>query len=95
MARIHFARNRAPIDVADGVNLMQALLSAEIPVASSCRGEGICQKCRLKVTKNMQNLSIENDREVSLRLQHGIPLDERVSCQITVLGDITIDAPYW
>ncbi len=74
---------------------MQVLLDAEIPVASSCRGDGICQKCRLKIIHNMNNLSRENDREASLRLQHGIPSDERVSCQVSVLGDITIDAPYW
>lgn len=74
---------------------MHALQDAEIPVASSCGGEGICAKCRLKIVAGAENLSTESTAEKDLREHHGIPAGERISCQTLVLGDVTVDATYW
>lgn len=74
---------------------MQVLLDAGLPVASSCRGDGICAKCRVEVIDGRQNLSPENDRERFLRERHDIPRAERVSCQAEIHGDVTVDTTYW
>lgn len=74
---------------------MQALLAHEIPVASSCRGDGVCAKCRIRVVEGAKNLSAETEIESMRRDQFDIPHEERLSCQVTVLGDIKIDASYW
>lgn len=74
---------------------MQSLLDAGLPVASSCNGEGVCTKCRIEILEGKENLSKENSLEADLREIHDIPRSERVSCQVEVLGDIKIDAPYW
>jgi len=95
MPTIRFRKNRAPIKVEVGANLMQSLLAHGLPVASSCRGDGICAKCRIEIVDGQQHLSPENDREAFLRDRHSIPDAERVSCQTSVLDDITIDASYW
>ena len=95
MPTIRFRKPREPFDVEAGANLMKALLASGLPVASSCRGDGVCAKCRIEVVDGRQNLSKENDTEAFLRDRHGIPKSERVSCQVTVEGDITIDASYW
>ncbi|MDG0817154.1 (2Fe-2S)-binding protein [Bdellovibrio sp. PAP01] len=74
---------------------MQALLDAGLPVASSCSGDGVCAKCKIQVIEGMRNISPENATESFLRESKGLPGDQRISCQVQVLGDITIDTTYW
>lgn len=74
---------------------MQSLLAHGLPVASSCRGDGICAKCRIEIVAGKHHLSLENEREAFLRDRHSIPGTERISCQAWVFGDVTIDASYW
>ena len=93
--QIKFAKGRAPLHVEKGVNLMRALLDGGLPVASSCNGDGVCAKCRIKIIDGRENLSPETDIEALRRETHEIPRSERLSCQAEVLGDITIDTSYW
>ncbi len=95
MPLIRFRKPRPEIEVPAGTNLMQALLGQGIPVASSCRGDGVCAKCRVEVVEGNRNLSKENDLEKFLRDRHQIERNYRISCQVTVEGDVTVDAGYW
>jgi 2Fe-2S ferredoxin len=92
---IKFIKNKPSIEVPVGANLMRSLLSAGLPVASSCDGDGICSKCRIKIIEGPQNLSIPNDTELILKEQNSIGKEFRISCQTEVLGDVTVDATYW
>lgn len=92
---IRFVKNIEAFAVKSGENLMAALNAHGVPVASSCKGDGICSRCRLKVVDGIKNLSEINAREQMLRTTHSLQKNERISCQSTVLGDITVDAPYW
>lgn len=74
---------------------MQALLDGGLPVASSCRGDGVCAKCRVEIHEGKKNLSAETQLEKFLRERHSIPKESRVSCQVQVLGDITVSTSYW
>ena len=95
MPRIHFIKGQPPLEVAEGAVLMDVLLKAGFPVASSCHGDAVCGKCRVEVIEGWENLSpIEGHEEIlSRRLRIKPPY--RVSCQAKVLGDITIDTGYW
>jgi 2Fe-2S ferredoxin len=95
MAMIRFLKNQKAVSVERGTNLMAALIDAGIPVASSCNGEGVCAKCRLRVIEGAANLSQQNETERDLREMDGLERNERISCQVEVLGDVTIDARYW
>ncbi len=95
MPKIQFQKNHPSFDVLVGTPLMRALLDKSIPVASSCGGDGVCAKCRIEVLQGMKNLSPENSREAFLRERYEIPRTERLSCQVTVHGDITINTSYW
>lgn len=95
MAQIRFTKPRPALDVESGVNLMEALLAGGLPVASSCRGEGVCGKCRIEIVEGNKNLSKQTDLELFLRDRHSIPKESRVSCQVQVLGDITVNTSYW
>ncbi len=74
---------------------MQSLLTGGLPVASSCRGDGVCGKCRIEIVDGREALSPETDLEKFLVERHSIPKGSRVSCQTQVLGDLTVNASYW
>jgi ferredoxin, 2Fe-2S len=95
MPTIRFRKPRAPLQVEAGSNLMQALLTGGLPVASSCGGEGVCAKCRVETVDGADGLSPRTDLERSLAERHQIPANERISCQTCVDGDITVDTGYW
>lgn len=95
MPVIRFVKNIAPLEVESGAVLMQALLAAGLPVASSCHGDGVCAKCRVVVIAGSENLSRIESVEQMLRDRLKIPKDVRISCQTKVLGDVTIDTSYW
>lgn len=95
MAQISFSKSGKTVQVPDGSNLMKAILDVGIPVASSCGGDGICSKCHVKVLSGKENLSKETQEEQELREINDIPKGERISCQCTINGDVTLDASYW
>lgn len=93
MPVISFVKPRPSIEVESGTNLMRALLDAGLPVASSCRGDGVCGKCRIQIVSG--ELAPESDLEKFLRERHSIPPGFRVSCQVSVTSDLVVDATYW
>jgi 2Fe-2S ferredoxin len=96
MPEIRFHKNKkSPISIEKGANLMQALLAADVPVSSSCHGDGVCAKCRIEVIEGAENLSEANEIELDLKQRNKIADNFRISCQTSVMGDILIDAAYW
>lgn len=76
-------------------SLMAELLERQIPVASSCGGEGVCAKCQIKVLKGLENLTPPTDIEELAKDRFKWKPNQRLSCQCRVLGDCTITTPYW
>ncbi len=74
---------------------MRALLAHGLPVASSCHGEGVCSKCRVRILAGAENLSPESTLEHDLKLRQNVSREFRISCQTCVLNDIVIDTTYW
>ncbi len=95
MPKIMFIKNKPDIEVPMGANLMQSLLGAGLPVASSCNGDGVCSKCRIKIIDGQKNLSEINDTELILKEQNSLGKELRISCQVEIFGDVTVDASYW
>lgn len=95
MPKIKFIKNKPDIEVPVNANLMRSLLAAGLPVASSCGGDGVCSKCRIKIIEGQKNLSEPNDTELILKEQNNLSKEIRISCQVEVLGDVTVDVGYW
>jgi 2Fe-2S ferredoxin len=74
---------------------MDELLKADLPVASSCDGEGVCGKCRIKILSGADQLSPRNETEVFLMEQNNYSSEFRIACQTQIHGDIEVDATYW
>lgn len=82
--------------VEPGSTLMDALLKIGLPVASSCRGDGVCTKCRLHVLELEPGAtSPVTSFEQGLLDRIQADDDERISCQTEVRGPIEVDADYW
>ncbi|MBX2994268.1 MAG: 2Fe-2S iron-sulfur cluster binding domain-containing protein [Bdellovibrionaceae bacterium] len=97
MPKISFAKpGRAAFDAAPGTNLMQALLDHDVPVASSCHGDGVCAKCRIEVSQGLESLGARNETEEFLAERFSLKKNVRISCQVR-LGDqdLTVDTTYW
>ncbi len=99
---IYFSTNKPqlkPIEVSDenskNKTLMTLLLDAKYPVASSCKGDGICSKCRITILEGNQNLNPQSELEIKTKQRNKVTVDERLSCQVYLNGDITIDTNYW
>jgi len=95
MPKVRFVKDKPPIQVERGDNLMRSLLNAKLPVASSCHGQGVCSKCKVQVIEGAKNLTPESRLEVDLKIRNGIGSVWRISCQTSILDDVTIDTPYW
>jgi 2Fe-2S ferredoxin len=92
MPKLNLPQKKMTIDVEAGANLMNALLSAGLPVASSCHGDGICSMCRVKI----EGLAAPPaDFEVETLRRNKAQPDERLSCQVSVESDLTVSTKYW
>ena len=95
MANIKCPQLHKIIPIKDGGNLMQTLKSSGLPVASSCGGDGVCGKCRIKIERGMEKLNKETPLEARLKEKNNFITEERVSCLTRVFGDIEIKVDYW
>jgi len=97
MPVIRFSKkNRAEITALAGANLMQVLLSADVPVASSCHGDGVCPKCRVEVKEGLESLAPRNEAEEFLAERFELKNNVRISCQVQLgTEDLVLDTTYW
>lgn len=92
MPKIHLPQKNLTLDAPTGENLMDYLQAQQIPVASSCLGDGICSMCKMSVIGTLPEPSeIEKN---TLARNKALP-EERLSCQISIANDLEIATKYW
>ena len=92
MPKITLPQKNIILEVVAHSNLMAALRENQIPVASSCLGDGICGKCHVSVTGFIAN---PDELELQTLQRNNIPAGCRLSCQIAVVDDLTLSTSYW
>jgi ferredoxin len=104
MPKVIFVSEKQEIDVPTGTNLREAARQAGVPIYKgldrylNCRGFGLCGTCRVLVKKGMENLSDKtlmerinlNAHPLTLFARIGHEEEMRLSCQVKVQGDCTI-----
>lgn len=95
MPKIKLTKSDRVLHAETGEVLMKALLRHDVPVASSCGGEGVCGKCRLQVLSGEKNLSAPTALERSLQKKYTLDDNERISCQALICADVELDTGYW
>lgn len=83
------------LEVDKGSNLLRALQKHQIPVGSSCGGQGLCASCKVSLLSPPKGLTSPTDKESELSERNHLQLNERISCQCQVVGPITITTGYW
>jgi 2Fe-2S ferredoxin len=91
MPLVTFLPSARSVDVGVGDSLLSAARRASLPIASSCRGIGICDACRVQVLTGSGELSPATSHELGARLAP----DERLACQARVNGPVKVTASYW
>lgn len=92
MPKITLPQKNKTIEINTGENLMTALMAAGLPVASSCDGEGICSMCRIQVDGILPSAS---ELEKNTLSRNKCCPNERLSCQINVVNDVSVRTKYW
>lgn len=78
-----------------GSNLMEFLLQNDIPVASSCHGDGVCGKCRMTLRCSPSSVNPPQQLESFLITKMKLGVAQRISCQVQILGDVEVETSYW
>ncbi len=92
MPKITIKQKNLTLDAAIGSNLMTYLQSQNVAVASSCLGDGICGKCKMKI---LGNLPASNPLEAKILMRNQANEAERLACQVTIEGDLEVETTYW
>jgi ferredoxin len=105
MLKVTFVNEKKEIEVEQGANLRDAARKAGISVYKgldrylNCRGFGLCGTCKVLVKKGMENLGPKtmmekfnfNTHPLTMFARIGHEDEMRLSCQVKVLGDCTIE----
>ena len=105
MPKITFVNEKVEIEVSEGTNLRQAARNAGISVYKgldkylNCRGFGLCGTCKVLIKKGMENVNPRTVMEkinlnlhpLSMLASIGREDEMRLSCQVKVNGDCTVE----
>lgn len=91
MPKVSVPQKNLVLQVEVGQNLMDVLIDAGLPVASSCLGEGICSKCAVE----MNPVGTLSALEIKTLDRNKKSLDQRLCCQIFITEDIEVKTTYW
>lgn len=75
------------VDAQPDQTILEIAQANGIPMENACGGNGFCMTCKCRVRKGAENLSTRNEREEAM----GMSGDERLGCQATVKGDVTVE----
>jgi ferredoxin, 2Fe-2S len=75
------------VEVADGTNLLQAILDAGQKLATKCGGKASCGGCHLFLVGGRKGISkMTPEENAKLDTIVGIGSKSRLACQMTILG---------
>ncbi|MBC7741049.1 MAG: 2Fe-2S iron-sulfur cluster binding domain-containing protein [Bdellovibrionaceae bacterium] len=92
MPKITVPQKKMTFDAPTGESLMLSLQAHGIPVASSCLGDGICGKCRVKI---VGDLAAPSDLETETLLRNKCSPENRLACQVQIMTDLIVETTYW
>jgi len=93
--RLHTSADDCTVVVDDGATLLDAALSAGLPVARACGGGGLCARCGLRVLEGNAALSPEEGDEAEAKERNRVAGELRLACRARVHGPLEVTARYW
>lgn len=94
MAKLNCPQLNRVIELDPKKSLMRNLLDNRIQVASSCGGDAICGKCRMKVF-SPGVIPPPSDLEKKTLERNNAEPGERLSCQLHLEESAMVETTYW
>lgn len=92
---VRFPTQSRSICVPSGTLLIDAVRSANLPIASACRADGLCGRCGLAILAGAGEIAPETPEESRAKQRNRIDPTLRLACRIRVCADVSVAAPYW
>ncbi len=91
--RITFLPDGVTVDVSPGTSVFNAAVRADVAIPSQCGGKCACALCRVRVVSADGLISpMRWDEECHMGNAYFLT-HERLSCQLQVFGDLTVEIP--
>jgi ferredoxin len=91
--QVRFPAQGCSVRVPTGTLLIDAVRCADLPIASACRGDGLCGRCGVAIVAG--GVAAELPEETRAKQRNRIDPELRLACQVRVSADLSITAPYW
>jgi len=75
--------------------LLDAAWRADVPLASSCGGQGVCGDCIVRIVEGAENLAPPDDVERAWFERGERPAGVRLACRLIVRGPAVVATTYW
>jgi ferredoxin len=90
MVRAHFLLEDLLVEAPVGTSLQAIADAAGADITFGCR-TGSCGTCRVRVVEGLAHCSAPSAEERDFLRGIDAPGDQRLACQVTLLGDVAID----
>lgn len=92
MPKLTITNDKKSYEVPAGVRLVDFCDKNETAILFGCRSAS-CGTCMIQVNENPGNLSPKGDKEKDLLEMVSASAHERLACQCTLVGDVTVTVP--
>ena len=92
---VRFEPMAVEVEVSPGQRVYDVAISLGLPLAQSCRGEGVCGRCGVRVKRGAAHLSREQGHERKRKLANRVDSELRLACLSTVHGPVVVTTDYW
>jgi adenylate cyclase len=75
--------------------LLDAAWRADVPLASSCGGQGVCGDCAVRIVEGSEHLLPPDDVERAWFARRPRPAGVRLACRLRVCGPAVVATTYW
>jgi 2Fe-2S ferredoxin len=93
--RVRFEPMGLDVSVPRGRRVYDVAMAHGLPLAQSCRGDGICSRCAVRVLRGAEYLSPERRPERARKAANRVDRELRLACLTTVRGPVVLTTDYW
>ena len=91
--KVRFLPGGQTVVIETGTTLLDAALTANLPVGNSCGADGTCGRCGLRLVTG--SLPTPSPRELRVAEANRLEAGLRLSCMVEPNSDIEVTADYW
>jgi ferredoxin len=89
---VHFVPDDMDVEAPVGSRLADVAAASGADLTFGCK-KGTCGTCRVKVASGLENTNPPSREEADFLKALKSPADERLACQIRIVGNVSIDYP--